>query len=278
MMSRSPFEETDALVRAFARYPRFIPNTFVAFAEPKRASEADDYAPGTLMRSFRYELGGCQSHVMATGSPQSSWRRAIGEHLVRAGYERWLTGRDDEDFVRWLPSVRHQVAELRFLRHLGETGAIQQGARSPRRHLEKRKSVAPVLSRFLAAIERARHCGVAWTDCSMGFVRTRPRGARPSLRIGAIVYGPRRIGVYANLVSASLVGGSGAPSFSDDLCDHARTLLRDSGFNECGEPRRGQLHYQHEEERASVAARLCAATFDALNLALTEARLPKRGG
>ncbi|WP_394842286.1 hypothetical protein LZC95_35090 [Pendulispora brunnea] len=88
--------------------------------------------------------------------------------LLEAGYEPWLSSRDQALCRRWLSGLKQQISELRFLRELA--GAPE---RWPKRAVS-RHPMRPTRRTWCdwhATVEAARAAEIAWDDCAINVGR-----------------------------------------------------------------------------------------------------------
>jgi hypothetical protein len=260
---KSPFDEVDGLLAAFRGVEGFAPYTFVAWAEPP----GSDRRAGELVRAFRYEAWACISHVVVHGPPRAAWHRGVAKGLMQAGYERRLRFNDQTDFRRSLTTARSRVAELAFLRALGENGNPERWpTRKPVPYRERR--TAP--RHWASVMATVRSSGIHWTDACIGFKRCAPvvigRGptgfelcvsvltmhAEPLLRVSVGLFHPtnRRAQVPAPLLRL------------------LRRELREAGYEFMAVKSTGRatghLHAHRDTSSAGAAVTECLRIFDRL--------------
>ncbi len=285
---KDPFAVVDQLVAAFRNVDGFVPNTFVAWAEPEALAhngEADS-APqpsGVIARSFRYEAWGCIARVTVHGSPRSTWHRRVASGLTKAGYELRLRFSDETAFQRALTSARARTAELAFLRTLGEKGTI---ARWPVRALEPKRHVRVARNSWAPTIAAVRASGIAWTDASVGFTRSAPLSTKngPSevhLRVSALVLelSPSRMVQVSVTLFDPKRNRAEVPT---TLMHRLRRDLRRAGYRFTGVKGAGgvriagRLYADKMMSSATQAARECAWIFGHLVAEAREVRVPDR--
>ncbi len=215
-----------------------------------------------LTRSFHCYSYGSFTLIQVHGSPRTAWARDIERRLVKAGYERaWRLG-DELGLRRWISGRHARIAELDFLRLIGETG-------SPQLWPARSKTLQPVRPRkrprseWETVLDAARQARVRWDACAIGYSRravmTPVATTRTTLEVSAVAFN-RLPSDLSIIVSAQL--SDPAQELPPAIRRSCRELLRRKGYRV--DLRKSQVWGTRPTRSAACAAREGARVFTEL--------------